>query len=154
MQTGDPDLLAFEAATKDLVGVALRSLESFDDVISLPQFRLLLVLHDKRRSHSTEVARALGLAGSSVTRMADRLVAAGHVVRGVENSNRSVVTLELSKAGEDLVRRVTEHRRKQLAQVLDVMDPAVRSACAHGLAQLHAQLGDDHAIGLRSVVPL
>src|SRR5690349_17528884 len=39
------ELSAFEVATRDLVGVALRSVEQLE--ISLPQFRLLLVLQER-----------------------------------------------------------------------------------------------------------
>ena len=57
-------------------------------------------------ARSTQVARALGLDGSTVTRLADRLVAAGYVIRGSDLGNRTVVTLELTDTGRDLVTQV------------------------------------------------
>ena len=84
-----------------LTGVALRSLDVLDGVVTLAQFRLLAVLADLGRARSAQVARALGLDASTVTRLADRLVAAGHVIRGSDPAHRSVVTLELTASGQD-----------------------------------------------------
>lgn len=148
------DLVAFEVATRDLVGVALRSLDVLDGEATLPQFRLLLVLHENGRSTSTQVAQALGVAGSSVTRLADRLHASGHVVRGAEPRNRSVVTLDLTAKGSDLVNDVNAARRRELSRVLDRLDPAARAACADGLRLLHDGLGDSYATDRRGPVPL
>ena len=82
---------ALQAATRVLAGVALRSLGVFDGVITLPQFRMLAVLAELGCVRSAGVARALGLDASTVTRLADRLVAAGHVERGSDPRHRSVV---------------------------------------------------------------
>lgn len=131
--------MAFEAATRDLIGLALRSVEHVE--VSLPQFRLLLVLHELGRSSSTQCAQALGVVGSSVTRLADRLHASGHLVRGTDPGNRSVVTLELTESGRRVVREVTGHRRRELRRALDRLDPAERAACAGVLEKLHGLLG-------------
>ena len=93
------ELRAFQTATRDLVGIALRSLEVAAPMVSLPQMRLLLALEESDRTPSARLAESLGVAASSVTRMADRLVAAGYVRRGGDPYNRSVVTLELSASG-------------------------------------------------------
>ena len=146
------ELVAFEVATRDLVGVALRSVEELE--VSLPQFRLLLVLQELGRSTSTECAQALGVVGSTVTRLADRLHASGHLARGVDPSNRSVVTLELTERGRKLVRQVTTRRRRELRRVLDRIDPAQRAACAATLRTLHQRLGAGYTDDLYSPMPL
>lgn len=134
------ELLAFEVATRDLVGVALRSLDALAGAVSLPQFRLLLVLHERGRSTSTQVAHALGSAGSSVTRLGDRLHAAGYLVRGTDPANRSIVTLELTDRGADLVAQVTARRRQELSRALQRLTASERAACARGLRRLHDTL--------------
>lgn len=146
------ELLAFEVATRDLVGVALRSVDRLE--VSLPQFRLLLVLHELGRSSSTQCAKALDVAGSSVTRLADRLHASGHLIRGADDSNRSVVTLELTAPGRRVVEEVTARRRAELSRVLGLLDPDARAACAAALASLHERLGDGYSNDLSSPVPL
>ena len=146
------ELSAFEVATRDLVGVALRSVDQLE--ISLPQFRLLLVLQERGKSTSTECAQALGVVGSTVTRLADRLDASGHVVRGSDPTNRSVVTLSLTDRGRKLVRQITTRRRRELSRVLDRLDPAQRAACASALRSFHELLTDDNADDLNRPMPL
>lgn len=146
------ELSAFEMATRDLVGVALRSVDQLE--ISLPQFRLLLVLQERGKSTSTECAHALGVVGSTVTRLADRLDASGHLVRGSDPTNRSVVTLSLTDRGRKLVRQVTARRRRELSRVLDRLDPAERAACATTLRNLHELLADGSADDLNRPIPL
>ncbi|EGD56770.1 MarR family winged helix-turn-helix transcriptional regulator [Gordonia neofelifaecis] len=129
---------AFETATRDLVGLALRSVVDLD--VSLPQFRLLLTLQKLGPSSSSRCAQALGVVGSSITRMADRLHASGHLVRGADPGNRSIVMLELTEAGRTVVGQVTANRRRELRRVLDLLDPDLRAACARALRELHAPL--------------
>src|SRR6202453_2874479 len=82
-----------QAATRVLAGVALRSLDVLDSAVPLPQFRLLAVLADLGPVPSGRAARALGLDPSTVTRLANRMVAAGHVARGTDPHHRGVVSL-------------------------------------------------------------
>ena len=140
-RTSSAELAAFEVGTRDLIGLALRSVERVE--VSLPQFRLLLVLHEQGPVSSTQCAQALGVVPSSVTRLAGRLHASGHLVRGADPSNRSVVTLELTEAGRRVVREVTNWRRRELRRALDRLDPIERAAGAAALAALHERLGSD-----------
>ena len=94
LEPGTAEVL--QAATRVLAGVALRSLDVLDGAVTLPQFRMLAVLADLGQARSGQVARVLGLDASTVTRLADRLAAAGHVTRGSEPGHRNVVTLELT----------------------------------------------------------
>src|ERR1700727_32779 len=91
-----------QAATRVLAGVALRSLDVLDSAVTLPQFRLLAVLADLGPVASGRAARTLGLDPSTVTRLADRMVAAGHVAHGTDPPHRGVVTLELTPSGRDM----------------------------------------------------
>lgn len=150
--TSVDELVAFEVATRDLVGVALRSVEGAG--VSVPQFRLLLVLAELGRSTSTQCSQALGIAGSSVTRLADRLHASGHLVRGTDPDNRSVVTLELTAAGKRAVNEVTRRRREALGTVLDRLDPTERAACAAVLAKVHEMLSGAAVAAPRDRLPL
>ena len=83
-----------QAATRVLAGVALRSLDALHSAVTLPQYRLLAVLADLGPVPSGLAARTLGLDPSTVTRLADRMVAAGHVTRGRDPHHRGVVILE------------------------------------------------------------
>jgi DNA-binding MarR family transcriptional regulator len=148
------ELRAFEIATRDLAGLALRSIDQVGDEISLPQFRLLLVVCEQGPCSSNAVARAMGLAPSSVTRLGDRLTTAGYLVRGDDPANRSIVTLELTRSGRALVKKVMARRRRELANLLAHLHPDIRAACAQGLEELHNQIGDRYNIGRHGLVPL
>jgi DNA-binding MarR family transcriptional regulator len=155
--TGTPseeEVSAFQAATRDLVGVALRSLALLDGQVSLPQFRMLAVLAELGRCPSARVAQALQMGASSVTRMGDRLEASGHVVRGADPRNRSVVTLELSVPGQELVGQVLDWRHAELTRILAGMDPAERAAAAAGLRSFHEAASDSYPAELHGPVPV
>jgi DNA-binding MarR family transcriptional regulator len=136
------DVAVLQEATRLLAGVALRSLEILDGAVTLPQYRALAVLSDLGQVRSARVADALGLEASTVTRLVDRLAAAGYVTRGVDPTNRSAVTLELTKAGRQLVRRVVAWRQRELERMLASLDPADRQSLTGGLAQLVAVAGE------------
>jgi DNA-binding MarR family transcriptional regulator len=157
---GDPAVLPAEtasvlqAATRVLAGVALRSLDVLDHAVTLPQFRVLAVLDDLGRVPCGQVARALGLDASTVTRLADRLVPAGHVVRGEQTGHRGVVTLGLTATGRELVRVAAAWREQELARILSRMPAKDRAAVTGLLASLVEAAGEDYGLGARSPVPL
>lgn len=143
-----------QAATRVLAGVALRSMDVLDGIVSLPQFRVLAVLAELEPARSTTVARALGLDASTITRLADRLVAAGHVVRGGDPGNRSVVTLELTPLGRNLVTQVTRWRRQELTRILGQLAPTDRVRLTASLRLLVEAAGAGYGAVTESPVPL
>jgi DNA-binding MarR family transcriptional regulator len=78
------DIEILQAATRLLAGVALRSVDVLGSSVTLPQYRVLAVLADLGDVRSARVAQALGLEASTVTRLVDRLTAAGHVTRNAD----------------------------------------------------------------------
>jgi DNA-binding MarR family transcriptional regulator len=137
---------ALQEATRVLAGVALRSLDVLDGVITLPQFRMLAVLAELGRTRSSRVARALALDASTVTRLADRLVSAGHVARGSDPRHRSVVTLELTPSGEGLVSAVSQWRQRELSRIVAGLPPATRTQLTSVLGELDASAGEGYGI--------
>ena len=155
-QDGVPELApgtveVLQAATRMLAGVALRSLDVLDAAVTLPQFRMLAVLADLGRVPSGQSARALGLDPSTVTRLADRLVAAGYVARGTDPRHRGVVTLELTTSGRDLVAAADAWRRQELARIMARLAPAEQEAVTAALRKLIGAAGDDY--GLAAPLP-
>jgi DNA-binding MarR family transcriptional regulator len=143
-----------QAATRVLAGVALRSLDVLDSAVTLPQFRLLAVLDDLGPAPSGRAARALGLDPSTVTRLADRMVAAGHVARGTHPQHRGVVTLGLTASGRDLVTAAGAWRRRELARIMARLAPRERAAVTAALGLLVGAAGDDYGITANRPVPL
>jgi DNA-binding MarR family transcriptional regulator len=145
---------ALQAATRVLAGVALRSLDVLDGVITLAQFRMLAVLAGLGRARSARVARALGLDASTVTRLADRLVAAGHVERGSDPGHRSVVTLELTSSGQSLVSAVSGWRQRELGRIVAALPPATRAQLTDVLGQLVTAAGEGCGLAAEPLIPL
>jgi DNA-binding MarR family transcriptional regulator len=150
-----PDILeTLQAATRVLAGVALRSVDVLDGAVTLPQFRMLAVLADLGRARSVQVARALGLEASTVTRLADRMVAAGYVSRGGEPGHRGVVTLELTDSGRDLVGQVAAWREKELARIFRQLPPAGQAQVTRALRQLVEAAGEGYGTISGGLVPV
>jgi len=143
-----------QAATRVLAGVALRSLDVLDSAVTLPQFRLLAVLADLGPVPSGRAARTLGLDPSTVTRLADRMVAAGHVARGADPHHRGVVTLALTPSGRKLVAGADAWRKRELARIMAKLEPADQAAVTDALTLLVGAAGDEYGITAHRPVPL
>lgn len=148
------DVAALEQLTRVLVGITLASLEALDGVISVPRFRALLTLDALGRVPSSTLAAELGMVASSVTRLVDRLQAAGYVERGADPANRSVVTVEVTDAGRDLVTAVLNRRHALLGAVLERMDAGPRQQIGLVAREVTRLAGDTGAAGTTIPVPL
>lgn len=127
-------------ASRALVAIAARSLAQLDDV-TLPQYRALLVLASRGACTSGELAGHLGVHASSVTRLVDRLVAKGLVVRSSTSDRREVV-LSVTPRAVSLLDSVTSRRRAELDGVLRRMPAAERHAVADALAAFAEAAGE------------
>jgi DNA-binding MarR family transcriptional regulator len=132
----DPDVAALDGLTVVLVGIAWECAHAAPPEVSFPQSRLLLILDRLGRVPSSQLAAAMGVNASSVTRLADRLEALGYVARGRSPGNRSVVTLEVTETGHEIVARMLERRQAALGALLDKLPPAQRKAAAEAARQL------------------
>lgn len=141
---------ALQVATRDLVGVAYDSL-SASGGLTLAQVRLLFAIAESQSGSCSLIARRLGVAASTVTRMADRLRALGHVDRAHSPLNRSIVLLTLTDLGEETLRAVLARRGQTYQEALDAMDPAMARQVGESLAALHDSLV---ALGLSRHHPL
>jgi DNA-binding MarR family transcriptional regulator len=148
------EVAELELLTRALIGITLQSLEVLGGEVSLPQFRLLLAASTLGRAPSARLAEAAGVPASSVTRLADRLEAAGLLVRGRDARSRSIVTVEITAAGRDLVARVVARRHELLGGVLARMAPDERTAIARAAARFTALAADAAERGSSGPLPL
>jgi DNA-binding MarR family transcriptional regulator len=109
---------ALLAASRVLVGVSARSIARVDDSISLPQFRLLVLLVDAGRQKITELADALGVNPSTTTRAVDRLSEAGLVDRQTNPASRREALVGLTPTGRRVVGEVMRLRRAEIADIV------------------------------------
>jgi DNA-binding MarR family transcriptional regulator len=148
------EVAELEMLTRALVGITLESLEVLGGEVSLPQFRLLLAASALGRVPSSRLAEAAGVPASSVTRLADRLEAAGLLARGDDARSRSIVTVESTAAGRALVARVVARRHELIAAVLDRMSPGERASVARAAALFTALSADAAERGGSGPLPL
>ncbi|HEX4226950.1 MAG TPA: MarR family transcriptional regulator [Pseudonocardiaceae bacterium] len=116
-------------ASRLLVAVSARSIAAVDESITLPQFRLLVVLSTQGAVKLMQVAEQLGVAPSTATRMIDRLIDAGLVDRETNPNSRREVVVSLSTQGRAVVRQVTQRRRREISRIVARMPGQQR----HGL---------------------
>jgi DNA-binding MarR family transcriptional regulator len=151
---GGDEVAELEMMTRALIGITLQSLEVLGGEVSLPQFRVLLTASTLGRVPSSRLAEAVGVPASSVTRLADKLEAAGLMARGTDPRNRSIVTLEVTGAGRGLVSRVVRRRHELIAGVLAGMDPAERAAVAGAATRFTALAAGAAQRGASGPLPL
>jgi len=125
-------------ATRVLVAVSARSIAAIEDQVTLPQFRVLVMIASRGPLNLRSVADGLGVHPSNTTRTCDRLVAAGLLTRRDDPADRRNLVLELTGAGHQLVADVTRDRRDTIAAVLTGMHPASRDMLAAALTAFAA----------------
>jgi len=143
---------ALQQVTRDLLGLAVRSVDEVGEV-SLPQMRLLFALRDEGQASCTHLAQVLDVSGSSVTRLADRLVASGHLTRSTDPESRSRVLLALTEHGNEVIDAVLAWRSRELTRALHSLDGAALDSLTRGLDVLHDRLQRRHH-DLTGPVPL
>lgn len=147
----DPDVEATLRASRALLGVVARSLDGALDEVSLPQFRVLVLLAAQGPLRSGVVADRMGIHPSTFSRNADRLVAGGWVRRVDDPESRLSVLIELTEAGARLVDGVMQRRRAELATILAAMPADQRAVLAEALESFARAAGEP---GLDELAPL
>ena len=145
MQVSDDQVVeAVLRASRALVAVAARSLAEVEDDVTLPQYRALVVLASRGPLRASELAEALAVHPSTVTRMCDRLVAKRLVERGEAPANRREVLVRLTPKGKKLVDDATARRQQEIAGIVAKIPARAREATVRAL----------HAVGEAAAEPV
>src|SRR5690242_8818690 len=129
MQVTDDQVVdAVLRASRVLLAVAVRLLAAIDDDVTLPQYRALVVLASRGPQRPTELADALAVHPSTITRLCDRLVAKRLVDRSESPANRREVSIRLTPKGRRLVDAVTARRREEIASIVTDIPARERAA--------------------------
>ncbi|KLL09523.1 MULTISPECIES: MarR family winged helix-turn-helix transcriptional regulator [Protofrankia] len=129
-------------ASRLLVAVSARSLTAVGEDVTLPQFRMLVVLASRGPLRAGDLADFLAVHPSTATRMADRLVAAGLIDRLGNPDNRREVNVALTVTGRQLVEDVTRRRRAEITAIVARMDPRLRGSLVAALRAFAAAGGE------------
>lgn len=130
------------SASRVLVAVAARSLGDVAEEVTLTQYRTLVVLASRGPQRLAALAEALDVTPPTATRMCDRLVRRGLVVRRHERDDRRTIRLTLSETGRALVHAVTERRRAEIAGLLQAIPRSQQSDLVDSLQRLTAAAGE------------
>lgn len=138
----DEQVDAVLAASRVLVSVAARSLADLDPEVTLPRFRVLVVLASRGPSSVSALAGDLGVHPSNATRAVERLVQVGLVRRTEDEHDRRVAVLELTADGRRTVDGVTARRAQEVRAVLAGMPARSRGQVALALTRFGDSAGE------------
>jgi DNA-binding MarR family transcriptional regulator len=143
MQTSPEQVVdAVLRASRVLVSVAVRSLAAVEDEVTLPQYRLLVVVAGRGPQRPTALAELLAVHPSTITRLCDRLVAKRLVQRAESPTNRREVSVRLTAKGLRLVDSVTDRRRGEIATIVARIPARERATMVHALHALGEAAGE------------
>jgi DNA-binding MarR family transcriptional regulator len=115
---------AFITASRALVGMAIRSIDSAGETITVSQHRVLVILAARGPQTVGDVATELAVNPSNATRHCERLARLGLVTKQRSRLDGRIVEVSLSREGRRLLEAVNEARRREVLAVLEQMDPA------------------------------
>ena len=141
---GDVDEVASAvlAASRALMGVAVRSIDLVEDDVTLVQYRALVLLTSRGEQNVSYLAEALGVHPSTATRLCDRLVAKGLVGRVTSNESRREITLTVTAAGRAIVRAVSARRRKEVTKIVEQLSRDERQRLQAAFAAFAVAAGE------------
>lgn len=105
-------------ASRALLGVVARSVAAALEVVTLPQFRILVVLVASGPMRIGALAERMHAVPSTFSRTIDRMVSGGWVQRSASPDSRREVMIDVSLHGRQLVNHVTDLRRGEIRAVL------------------------------------
>ncbi|MET8402926.1 MarR family transcriptional regulator [Streptomyces sp900116325] len=129
-------------ASRLLVAVSARSLAEVEERVTLPQFRMLVVLSTRGATKLVALADLLQVAPSTAMRMVDRLIAAGLADRQTNPENRRETLLQLTEEGRRTVESVTARRRVEITTIVERLAPQQRAALIDALAAFNEAGGE------------
>jgi DNA-binding MarR family transcriptional regulator len=129
-----------------MIAVAVRSLSSAADDITISQYRTLVVLASRGPQRLADLAGQLAVTPSTAGRMCGRLAGRGLVTRHRSRDDRRVVRISLTAEGRRIVDEATRQRRVYLGAVLAGMPPGSRDEVARAFrafAEAAGEIPDD-----------
>jgi DNA-binding MarR family transcriptional regulator len=99
----------------------------FAGKLSRGQLHALMLLSQAGEPRINQLAAALSLDESTVTRLVDKLEAEGLAERRRSSTDRRSTTVVMTQAGRDVMDCAREHQRALMAEVLDALDPGERA---------------------------
>lgn len=138
----DADVEAVIRASRALLGVIATSVTEALETVTLPQFRVLVVLASSGPLPIGAVAARLNAVPSTFSRFLDRMEDAGLVARSPSPGSRREILVQLAEKGAGIVHEATQRRRESVAEILRRLGPAERAAIVAALDTFSAAAGE------------
>jgi DNA-binding MarR family transcriptional regulator len=138
-------------ASRALVGISAASVAAVDDLVTVPQLRVLTMISTRGPMNLASVATGLNVSAPNASRICDRLLKAGMIDRRDDPADRRHITLTLTRDGRALLERVNRHRRNEIKRILRAMTSEDRDNLAGALERFATAAGepiDDSRVAL------
>lgn len=136
------DIDSAVVASRSMLAVVARTIGPALEQVSLPQFRVLVVLVGAGPHRVGDLATRLGAVVSTFSRTIDRMESAGWVTRTASPDSRREVIVEVTPAGRALVEQVTDARRTELAGIMAKIPEERRHAVTQAFADFALAAGE------------
>jgi len=135
-EQSESDVTQLVELSRLLVSMAYRSLKGAGGQLALTTFRAMAVLRVTGPCSANGLAAQLDMHSSSVTRLCDKLLAAGWITREQSPQDRRECELALTHSGRRLVDRILAARAAEVSHLLARLATADRAALAQALPSL------------------
>jgi DNA-binding MarR family transcriptional regulator len=129
--------------SRALLGVVARSVSSALEFVTLPQFRVLVVLSATGPIRMGALAERVHANQSTFSRSMDKIVTGGWAERSTCPDSRREVLISLTEAGRALVAEVTERRLAEISTILERLTPSEQESVRAGLELFSIAAGED-----------
>ncbi|MCU1502759.1 MAG: hypothetical protein JWM12_2113 [Ilumatobacteraceae bacterium] len=108
---------------------------------SLSTWQVLRAANSRDAPSQIELARTLGIKGSTLVRHLDRMAADDLIERRREATDRRVLRIHITRAGEELLRRLTSVAAHSERAIAALLPPAELDAMRHSLRVIAEHFG-------------
>ena len=136
MPSDDPLVETLLVLARPLIGIGVRSVQVAGGGVTIPQYRVLVLLDDNGPLPIGAIALELGVNPSNATRVCDRLERLGLLTRSSAAHDRRSVLVEVTDGGREVVAAVTAYRRQELTRVVSRVDASRSTALVRALDEV------------------
>lgn len=134
--------------SRALLGVVARSVADVLHEVTLPQFRVLVVLSSVGTLRIGALAERMNANHSTFSRTIDRMATHGLVDRATSADSRREVLVQVTEKGRALVDQVTASRRAEIAGILSRLTPAEQATVREGQQLFADAAGEPRGLDL------
>lgn len=138
----DRQIDALMRAARVMTAISAQAMAAADDVVTMPQLRVLVLAAISGPVSASTVAVSLEVHPSNASRVCERLVQSGLLNRRDSPTDRRQVELTLTPAGDSLVSSMFAHRQAAFSDILGRMPASERTALTRGLESFADAAGE------------